>query len=148
MAGFKPSVLALAGAVVMTAGIAHAQEAATPQERAAVRAEVPWYERFTVSHGPTEAMTGLGPADRASQPAWSLSRRWGVTVDVHQAERTQPDAPPANGDERTVGAYFQFTPSVRVGGAVSVREADRAPISPSEPVEPTAGVRIESAFRF
>lgn len=146
---YKPSVWAFAAAVVMTGGIAYAQD--TPAERAAVRAEVPWYERFTFSHGPTESMTGLGPSDRVSQPAWTLSQRWGVTVDVRQAERVQTDSAPSsaslNGGEAAVGAYYQFTPSVRFGGQVSLRGAD-APTPTAQQRESGAGIRLESAFRF
>lgn len=142
----KPSAWAFVAAVVMTGGVAHAQD--TPAERAAVRAEVPWYERFTFSHGPSENMTGLGPSDRVAQPAWTLSQRWGVTVDVRQAERVQPDVTPAlNGAETAVGAYYQFTPSVRVGGQVSLRNADVATPA-AQQRESGAGVRLESAFRF
>lgn len=135
---------------MMTAGVAHAQDT-TPQERAAVRAETPWYERFTYSHGPTETMTGIGPSDRISQPIWSLSRRWGVTVDTNQAERVRRPDRPSEAPETAVGAFFQFTPSVRVGGQVTVREAEQPP-SPALQDErsdgTSAGVRLESAFRF
>lgn len=142
----KLRALALLSAVAVTAGVAHAQDT-TPQERAAVRAEVPWYERFTTSHGPTESMAGIGPSERVAQPAWSLSRRWGVTVDTTRAVPGQrPDRPAAVTDETAVGAFFQFTPSLRVGGEVSVRQADQQ--SEVNPEEPSAGVRLESAFRF
>lgn len=144
---FKPSVLALAGAVLVTAGAAHAQDNTTPAERAAVRAEVPWYEHFTYGQGPVETMTGLGPSDRVAQPAWSLSQRWGVTVDVRQAERVENPAVQSR-DETAVGAYFQFTPRVRVGGQVSLRDN----VPPGTPTQPgdaqSTGVRLESAFRF
>lgn len=148
----KPSVIAFAGAVLVTAGTAYAQDA-TPAERNAVRAEVPWYERFTYGQGPTETMTGLGPTDRTAQPAWTLSQRWGVTVDIPTAERSQVSRVPSR-SETAVGAYFQFTPRVRVGGQVSVRDPENS-LSPAAPAapgqredEPVAGVRLESAFRF
>jgi hypothetical protein len=148
----KSYALALAGAVLVTAaGAAHAQTVTTREERAAVRAETPWYERFTYGQGPTEVMTGLGPSDRTSQPAWSLSQRWGVTLDVRQAERLDPTTRRQAADEAAVGAYFQFTPRVRVGGQVSLRDADTiaSPV-PAQPdgEEAAAGVRLESAFRF
>ncbi len=140
---FRASAMAIAGAVLVTAGPAHAQDT-TPAERAAVRAEVPWYERFTYGQGPSETMTGLGPSDRISQPAWTLSQRWGVTVDVRQAERSAGPAAPSATDQTAVGAYYQFTPRVRVGGRVSLREE-----TPAEtPAGEAAGVRLESAFRF
>lgn len=147
----KSYALALAGAVLVTAGVAHAQTSTTLEERAAVQAETPWYERFTYGQGPSEMMTGLGPTDRPSQPAWSLSQRWGVTVDVRQAERLDPTTRRRAADEAAVGAYFQFTPRVRVGGQVSLRDADAVaspvPAAPGAE-EADAGVRLESAFRF
>jgi hypothetical protein len=49
-----------------------------------------------------------------------------------------------------VGAYYQFTPRLRVGGEVSVEEeTPLAPVPNSiDEDETRAGVRIESAFRF
>lgn len=134
-------------------GVAHAQEAATVAERAAVRAETPWYERFTYSHGPTEMMTGIGPSDRVSQPAWSLTQRWGITVDANRAPRTErlnPAATPLEGNGASVGAFYQFTPSMRVGGQVTVSEPDRSVTARPEDdrARSNSGVRIESAFRF
>ncbi|MGE3142678.1 MAG: NtrZ family periplasmic regulatory protein [Hyphomonadaceae bacterium] len=143
---FKPSVIAVAGAVLVTAGVAHAQDS-TPAERAAVRAEVPWYEQFTYGQGPAETMTGLGPSDRIAQPAWSLSQHWGVTVDVRQAERVE--SPSLQGrDEAAVGAYFQFTPRMRVGGQVSLRDRPSAAAPGRSDDSQSTGVRLESAFRF
>ncbi|MGE0828341.1 MAG: NtrZ family periplasmic regulatory protein [Hyphomonadaceae bacterium] len=148
---FRRSVMLLAGAVVLTAGIA-APTAALAQESAADRdarrAEVPWYERFTYNQGPSEQGVGLGPVDRRGQPTWEASQRWGVTVNLRDAERT-PTVPTAQ-DETAVGAYYQFTPSLRVGGAVSVG-AVRNPLATQttrDAEEPNAGVRLESAFRF
>jgi hypothetical protein len=147
MVAMKRGLWVLVGAVVATAGHAYAQEVTSPSERAAVRAETPWYERFTYSNGPSETASGLGPSDRVSQPAFSLTQRWGVTVDMSGAERAASDAR----GETSVGAFYEFTPGLRVGGQVSLRPAD-----PTDPVdnalrpdgEPLAGVRIESAFRF
>jgi hypothetical protein len=136
------------GAVLATAGHAYAQEATTPADRAAVRAEVPWYERFTYSHGPTETMTGLGPSDRTAQPAWALSQRWGVTVDMRGAERSAPIGEPGVRNETSVGAFYNFTPSVRVGGQVSLRPAESPTARAPGQDEPLAGVRLESAFKF
>jgi hypothetical protein len=144
---FRPAALAFMGAVVLTAGAAHAQAPSSVAERAAVRAEVPWYERFTYSSGPSETMTGLGPSDRVSQPNWSLSQRWGVTVDVRQREGVIADRA-TNPNESTLGAFYQFTPSMRVGGAVSLRQPDRSALASTPVDERDAGVRLESAFRF
>ena len=140
----------IAGAVVLTAGVtapgvAAAQE--TVSERNAMRAETPWYERFTYGQGPSEQAAGLGPVERRGTPALTLSPRWGVTVNLNEAVRTATAGD--DGDQTAVGAYYQFTPSVRVGGQVSVG-APRTPLAPTQRgrEEPAAGVRLESAFRF
>jgi|SRR5262245_48657483 hypothetical protein len=142
----------IAGAVVLTAGVtapgvAAAQE--TVSERNAMRAETPWYERFTYSQGPSEQAAALGPVERRGAPAITLSPKWGVTVNLREAERTVTTRQDESG-RAAVGAYYQFTPSVRVGGQVSVG-APRLPAAPAargREEEPAAGVRLESAFRF
>ncbi|MBL8549907.1 MAG: hypothetical protein JNJ73_07960 [Hyphomonadaceae bacterium] len=142
----------LAGAVMLTAGVAvpataSAQE--TVQERAAARAEVPWYERFTYSQGAAPTVAA-DPSDRRGVQAWAPSRRWGVTVNLNENGQAGTAAPTMR-DETAVGAYYQFTPNVRVGGAVSVgaqSAAGLAPVERAREADSAAGVRLESAFRF
>jgi hypothetical protein len=139
-----------------TAGVAHAQERPAvpiaPAAGAAARddAASPWYQRFTTSSGVTESITGEHENDRAFAPAWTLNQRWGVTVDVREAARIERSPELTRGNETSVGAYYQFTPSVRVGGEVSVETTQPALTTPGQDArdEPRAGVRIESAFRF
>lgn len=147
----------LAGAVLATAGVAHAQDNSAPTsavaDRNAVRAETPWYERFTTTHGVTETLTGSTENDRLPAPSWRLSDRWGVTVDVHQAQRIDRALDPASREDQTaVGAYYQFTPRVRLGGEVSVGVPQDSPAlsqaNHDDKTEPSAGVKLESAFRF
>lgn len=153
----KASTLVIAGAAVLaTAGVAHAQGA--PASAAGANAEsasaVPWYQRFTTSNGVTESITGDSENDRALAPAWTLNQRWGVTLDVREAQRIERSPEGGRGDQAAVGAFYQFTPSVRLGGQVSVESPDRPTaglaITPDETADeqPRAGVRIESAFRF
>ncbi|MES1202763.1 MAG: NtrZ family periplasmic regulatory protein, partial [Pseudomonadota bacterium] len=55
-------------------------------------------------------------------------------------------------DEAAVGAFYDFTPRLRVGGELRVADPTattggagaKGGINP----EPTAGVKLESAFRF
>lgn len=133
----------LAGAVIATAGVAHAQPAAPPL---AASTELPWFQRFTAAEGLTES---LGDSTTIA-PAWNLNQRWGVTVDLREADRIQRGPEGVEQNETAVGAYYQFTPRVRVGGEVSVGAAQR--VTPVDPRrngdEPAAGVRLESAFRF
>lgn len=151
---FKGSAFVIAGAAVLaTAGVAHAQDRpvsapATVTESTASRAAVPWYQRFTTSGGVTETITGDVENDRALAPSWAMNQRWGVTLDVREAQRIER-LPESRGDQTSVGAFYQFTPSVRVGGEVSVETAPAlSPIARPTEEEARAGVRIESAFRF
>ncbi len=149
---FKPSTWVIAGAAVLaTAGVAHAQdraEIAAPGASAA-SAAVPWYQRFTTSSGVTETITGDTENDRQLAPTWTFSQRWGVTVDVREAQRIERSPEGGRGDQASLGAYYQFTPRLRVGGEVSVEEQTPLTAAPSQrDDEPRAGVRIESAFRF
>lgn len=136
-----------------TAGVAHAQEGpAAPlvSDREVTRAAVPWYERFTTSTGVTESITGVGESDRAVPPSWTLSGRWNLTVDVHQAQRVERGQDHVAPEQTSVGAYYQFTPRVRVGGEVSIenRNTLTGQSAANTPAEPAAGVKLESAFRF
>jgi hypothetical protein len=108
---------------------------------------VPWYQRFTTSTGVTESITGESENDRRIAPAWTLNQRWGVTLDVREAQRIER-LPESRGDQASVGAYYQFTPRMRVGGEVSVEEQPATIAATPSEDEPRAGVRIESAFRF
>lgn len=151
---FRSSALVIAGAVLATAGAAHAQErvaSGATISSAEAGAAVPWYERFTTSSGVAESITGQPENDRQPPPRWELSRHWGVTVGVREAQRIERLPEGGRGDQTSVGAYYQFTPSLRVGGEVSLESRDR-PGSPApqerQADEPLAGVRVESAFRF
>jgi hypothetical protein len=149
---FRPSAWVLAGAAVLaTAGVAHAQDrpGPAPTSAEAAREAVPWYQRFTTSNGVTESITGDRENDRILAPAWTLNQRWGVTVDVREAQRIER-LPEGRGDQTSVGAFYQFTPSLRVGGELSVELPERpgAIAAHQDEEEPRAGVRIESAFRF
>ena len=149
---FKPSTWVIAGAAVLaSAGVAHAQGAPVAPVAGAAppSSAVPWYQRFTTSSGVTESITGDTENDRLAAPTWTLNQRWGVTVDVREAQRIERSPEGGRGDQASVGAYYQFTPRLRVGGEVSVE--DQTPLAPvPAPDEETtrAGVRIESAFRF
>lgn len=147
---FKRSAWLLAGAVIATAGLAHAQEAPSlTAEVNASRASVPWYQRFTTSNGVTETITGERENDRLLPQAWSLNQRWGVTVDVQEPAHVEHSVDGLRGQQTAVGAYYQFTPSARVGAEVRVEDAASAALrSSDERTEPSAGVRVESAFRF
>lgn len=146
---FKPSALLIAGAVIASAGAAHAQDRSGAAAVVNAQAAVPWYQRFTTSSGVTESITGETENDRIESPAWTVNQRWGVIVDVREAQRIERLPEGGRGDQTSVGAYYQFTPRVRLGGQLSVESAT-SPGAPllEEEAGPRAGVRIESAFRF
>ena len=115
----------------------------------AARAAVPWYQRFTTSNGVTETITGDSENDRLLAPAWTLNQRWGVTVDVQEAQRIERSPEGGRGDQASVGAYYQFTPRLRVAGELSVEDRSAlVPVPGEDEDEQRAGVRIESQFRF
>lgn len=142
----KSLAWAIAGAVLATAGVARAQDA--PSEQQAAAAELPWYQHFTTSRGLSETLTGISENDRLAPPSWTLTQRWGVTVDVREGQRLDRGA--VAEEQAAVGAYYQFTPRVRLGGELSLGATQRegAPAGVRHSEEETAGVRIESAFRF
>lgn len=135
------------GVVVAGANAAHADEA---KARASLKAadETPWFERFTASPaGEAVRVTPLAPSERTM--TWAPSARWGVTLNLKDTDRTKTSA---TKDEAAVGAFYDFTPRLRVGG--EVRVADPTATTPGLGAkngvnpEPTAGVKLESAFRF
>jgi hypothetical protein len=147
----RASAWLIAGAAVLaTAGVASAQERqAAPRVSGAEApaSAVPWYQRFTTSNGITESITGDTESDRILAPAWTLNQRWGVTVDVREAQRIER-LPEGRGEQTSVGAYYQFTPNMRVGGELNLETTPPPGAAAHEEEEPHADVRIESAFRF
>lgn len=146
----KASAWLIAGAaVVATAGVAQAQTRTpvAPAVDAPASSATPWYQRFTTSNGVTESITGESENDRVLPPAWTLNQRWGVTLDVREAQRIERSPDGGRGDQTSVGAFYQFTPNMRVGGEVSV-ESQRPSVVNQQQEESRADVRIESAFRF
>ncbi len=137
-----------------TAGVAQAQERVAAPVPAVESAggSVPWYQRFTDSNGVTESIIGSAAGDVASlSPAWTLNQRWGVTVDVREAQRIERAPDGGHGDQTSLGAYYQFTPNISLGGQLNVETTPApgaAPVARASEDEPRADVRIESAFRF
>jgi len=137
--------------MLATAGVAQAQErvAAPVTNAQASQTGVPWYQRFTTSNGVTESISGDEDAAGLA-PAWTLNQRWGVTVDVREAQRIERAPDGGHGDQTSVGAYYQFTPNISVGGQLNLETTPAPGAAPvrREGDEPRADVRIESAFRF
>jgi hypothetical protein len=130
--------------------VALAQE--TLADRTAAAAEVPWFERFTFnSGGSVDAIPSWSTINPRAPGAAVASARWGMTVNVGEAERRLTEAGRLRQEnEAAVGAFYRFTPRVRVGGQVSVAPQSVSPGANqlNERREPEAGVRLESAFKF
>lgn len=147
----KASAALIAGvAVLATAGVAQAQERVVAPVTSAEAAQtgVPWYQRFTSSSGVTASISGNEESGLLA-PAWTLNQRWGVTVDVREAQRIEREPDGGHGDQTSVGAYYQFTPNISVGGQFNL---ETTPVPGATVVrredDTRADVRIESAFRF
>ena len=70
--------------------------------------------------------------------------RWGVTLNMDQS-----DVRPSTLNDVQAGAYYHITPSLRVGGAVALRDEQVNPGPKkigSEEAQPR--VRLESTFKF
>jgi hypothetical protein len=120
--------------------------AATPQT-----AQAPWYERFTFGSELREGANAWVPRGESTAAIVDSRSRWGVTFGVSQEPRGA--LAPRAGQPATrasAGAFYQVSPKVRVGGAVTLPE-DQLGVSaqrrnPNRTREP--GVKIESAVRF
>lgn len=91
----------------------------------------------------TEQASAAPGATRAVK--WDAQKgRWGLTLDMEQ-----PDVRPSTLNDVQAGAYYRITPSLRVGGAVSLGEQQLAPGALrkfSDEGQPR--VRLETRFRF
>ncbi|MEI6281628.1 MAG: NtrZ family periplasmic regulatory protein [Alphaproteobacteria bacterium] len=74
----------------------------------------------------------------------SAKSRWGLKLDLDQPGYREMDL-----NNVQAGAYYKVTPSLRVGGVVSL--GDTAPVQPRgdvAPQVPAPRVRLEGAFKF
>jgi hypothetical protein len=125
--------------------------AASAQPAQPASAEKPWYERFTTTHGLSDAQKSWAPAEN-SELKIRAGKSWGVMIDVREADRNRVLEKGDGG--AAFGAFYDFNARFRVGGRLSVRSQDtpgvQAPIgSRSSALDNTdAGVKLESAFKF
>jgi hypothetical protein len=113
-------------------------------------AQAPWYERFTFGSELREGANAWVPRGESTAAIVDSRNRWGVTFGVNQEPRAAlaPRAGQSAG-QASAGAFYQVSPKLRVGGAVTLRDeqlnaAQRR--GQSRTREP--GVKIESAVRF
>lgn len=120
------SLIAAAALFGAVGGIAHADEK-------------PRFD-FTVKSEPTSTAPGASQAMK-----WDARKgRWGLTLNMEQS-----DARPSTLNDVQAGAYYRLTPSLRVGGAVSLGDQQFTP-GPKKftPDEGQPRVRLETAFKF
>jgi two component system regulator NtrZ-like protein (phosphatase activity inhibitor) len=156
----KAAAWVIAGAAVLaSAGVAHAQQrpavaatAPASESPAEATAGVPWYQHFTTNSGLSQTLNADAQNDQSIAPTWTLNPHWGVTVDVREAQRMERSLDGGHGNQTSLGAYYQFTPSVRLGGEFSLETSPRLgtpeALIQRDANEPRANVKIESAFRF
>jgi len=94
---------------------------------------------FTVRHEAPSPVSGTKGVNFDARRG-----RWGVTLDLKQ-----PDTRPGTLNDVQAGAYYRITPSLRVGGAVSL--GDQSLVPGPQKLTPDAGqprVRLETQFKF
>jgi hypothetical protein len=97
---------------------------------------------FTVKSEPTAIVPNAGQTVKYD----ASKGRFGVTLSLQQ-----PDVRPSTLNDVQAGAYYRITPSLRVGGSVSLGEEDQRlttpRLTPTAPVEQPK-VRLETRFKF
>lgn len=90
--------------------------------------------------------------DQAANPAggtsltWDARKgRWGMTFNVEAPQTREPDW-----TDVKAGAYYRVSPSLRIGGAVSMGDQGGQPEAWRKiaPQQPAPRVRLETAFKF
>jgi len=130
------AMLALSALILMgSGGLAHAQP---------VKLATMTTDGFNV-RGDYGSQSDLTPDSKKTLQFDATKGRWGVKLDLDQ---------PVDRDmaleDLHAGAFFRVTPSLRVGGAVSLGDQQpRATTRKSAPIqEATPRVRLETAFKF
>lgn len=121
--------MAVAALIGATAGVAHAADQKSKPLDLTIRSD-------------TSAASAPG---QSKSLKWDAAKgRWGLTLNLEQADTRQ-----SNWNDVQAGAYYRITPSLRVGGAVSLGEQPLAP--GAKKITPDQGqprVRLETAFKF
>lgn len=101
---------------------------------------------FTVKNDFTSAASGVQyPQDDRRTLRWDAKKgRWGLKLDLDQPSSREMEL-----QDVKAGAYFKVTPSIRVGGAVSLGETNPALAArKAQQSDPAPRVRLETAFKF
>lgn len=86
-----------------------------------------------------------GPAGGTSLTWDARKGRWGMTVNVESPQTREPDW-----TDVKAGAYYRISPSLRIGGGVSLSDQAAQPdaLRRIAPQQPAPRVRLETAFKF
>jgi hypothetical protein len=76
------------------------------------------------------------------QLQWDSKGRWGLRLDMTQPANRDP-----NWKDVQAGAFFRITPSLQIGGSVSMGDRLAQPQRVT-PLDATPRVHLETAFRF
>lgn len=139
MTGARSHLLALSALILLGSGLsAHAQSVqiaakSTPADNLTPRSDF----------NPQTAQ--FAPADGRKTLQFDATKgRWGLKLDLDQPTNREMDL-----QDIRAGAFFKLTPSLRVGGAVSLGDQNaKALIRKNEPPEAAPRVRLETAFKF
>lgn len=128
------AVIATAALLGVAAGGAHAADrAGDPAGDRGKRID------FTVKSEPTTAMPGAGAITKFD----ASKGRFGITLGLKQ-----PEARESTLNDVQAGAYFRITPSLRVGGSVTLGEQELTPRANQARPADQPKVRLETAFKF
>lgn len=133
----KRYFLAGAAALILTGSAATAFAQAKPH---AVTPD------FSVKNDFTGAPVGVQyPTDDKRTLKWDAKKgRWGLKLDLDQPSSREMEL-----QDVQAGAYFKVSPSIRVGGAVSLGETNPALAARrAQQADPAPRVRLETAFKF
>jgi hypothetical protein len=114
-------------------------------------AQAPWYERFTFGSEVRDGANAWVPRGESRAAVVDSRSRWGVTFGVSQEPRASLAPRAGQSTARTsAGAFYQVSPKVRVGGAVTLPEEQLGVSARRDQQRRTRepGVKIESAVRF
>ncbi|WP_297507066.1 NtrZ family periplasmic regulatory protein [uncultured Caulobacter sp.] len=100
---------------------------------------------FTVKNDFTGSTAAVQyPQDKRTLRWDAKKGRWGLKLDLDQPSNREMEM-----QDVQAGAYFKVTPSIRVGGAVSLGETNPALAArKAQQADPAPRVRLETAFKF
>lgn len=113
-----------AAAILAASGVAHAESATV-----------------TLANGASASSAPQAPSRHSYQ--WGQKGRWSLTLDLNQASGRDVQL-----HDLQAGAYYRLTPSLRVGGAVSLSDGANQPSGAPLPQTQAPRVKLETSFKF